>query len=448
MRRFMKSAVPLLATLALLAPAAPAQNVLLIRNARIVTVTGKPIASGCILVRNGRIESIGEELAAPEDAVIIEAAGLIAYPGLVAPLTTIGLTGYPGAGDDVDEVGVSTPQMDPFDALNPEDPCIEVTRMGGVTTVLSAAGTRNVINGKALVMNLDGELAEDLVIKRDAAQVFNLGARQQGKYPTTLPGIMALVRDKLEKARRFLEAQKQQGPERGDRGTREHGGGPEETSPAYDPECEALAPIILGRVPAMFLTLNEATVHNALELIKEFRLKGIIYATTDVMKYADRFRAEGIPVIWAGTTKVPEPWESFDIQYRVAGRIAAAGLAFAFDQTGGWISMNRNVRNLPVPAALSIAYGLPEEEAIKALTIVPARILGVDAQVGSLEVGKTANIVLWTGSPVQMSARVEKLIINGRIIALESYQTRLRDRYTKVVKDRLMKKRANPAAAR
>lgn len=445
MRKLVRSAIPILGLLIALAPAALAQDALLIRNARIVPVTGKSIPRGCILVRKGRIEAIGEDLAAPPGAVIVEASGLVAYPGLIAPLTTIGLTGYPGAGDDVDEVGVSTPQMDPFDALNPEDPSIEVTRLGGVTTVLSAAGTHNVINGKALVLNLDGELAEDLVIKRDAAQVFNLGARQQGKYPTTLPGIMALIRDKLERARRFLEFPRSRDPEAGDQKKRVREKRPEEPPP-YDPESEALAPVVTGRVPALFLTYNEATVHNALELIKEFRLKGILYATTDLMKYAGRLRTEGIPVIWAGTTKVPERWEAFDVQYREAGRLRAAGLAFAFDQTGGWIAMNRNARNLPVPAALSIAHGLSEEEAIEALTIEPARILGVDAQVGSLEIGKTANIVLWNGSPVQMSSRVEKIIINGRLIPLESHQTRLRDRFSKIVKDRIMKKGSSGAA--
>lgn len=444
MHKLVRSAIPTLALLIALAPAALAQDALLIRNARIVPVTGRSIPRGCILVRKGRIEAIGEDLAAPPGAVIVDASGLVAYPGLIAPLTTIGLTGYPGAGDDVDEVGVSTPQMDPFDALNPEDPSIEVTRLGGVTTVLSAAGTHNVINGKALVLNLDGELAEDLVLKRDAAQVFNLGARQQGKYPTTLPGIMALIRDKLERARRFLEFPRSRDPEAGE-GKRAREKRPEEPPP-YDPESEALAPVVTGRIPALFLTYNEATIHNALELIKEFRLKGILYATTDVMKYAGRLRAEGTPVIWAGTTKVPERWEAFDVQYREAGRLGAAGLAFAFDQTGGWIAMNRNTRNLPVTAALSIAHGLSEEEAIEALTIAPARILGVDAQVGSLEIGKTANIVLWNGSPVQMSSRVEKIIINGRLIPLESLQTRLRDRFSKMVKDRITKKGSSGAA--
>jgi imidazolonepropionase-like amidohydrolase len=412
-----------------------------IRNARIVPVVGQTIENGCLLIENGKISAVGPGLTAPAGAETVDAQGLSVYPGMVAMMTAVGITGYPGAGDDINEIGVSTPQMDPYDALNPEDDCIEVARLGGVTTVMTAAGTRNVINGKAIVLNLEGNLAEDMVIKTDAAQIFNLGARQQGKYPVTLPGVVAFIRDKFNQTRRYLERKdikgkggEAKGESPGDQMMREE----YLTSSA---ELEALIPVVKGEIPALFMTSNEVMIRDALVLIKEFNLKGILYATGDVLKFADRLKQDNVPVIWAGTTRIPERWEPFDLNYRTASVLASKGLHFSFDQLG-WGLGNRNVRNLPVPASISVAHGLSEEEAIKAMTILPANLLGVGDQVGSLEPGKTANIVFWRGSPVQLSSRVEKLIINGRTVPLTSVQTRLRDKFEKIVNDRKDKPRA------
>lgn len=411
-----------------------------IHNARIVPVVGPTIENGCLLIKDGRISAIGPGLTPPAGAETIDALGLSVYPGLVAVMTAVGITGYPGAGDDVNEVGVSTPHMDPFDALNPEDDCIEVSRLGGVTTVMTAAGTRNVINGKAIVLNLDGSLAEDMVIKRDAAQVFNLGARQQGKYPVTLPGVVAFVRDKLHQAERYIE--RKEAKEKGI-GVKDESTGSQMMGEGYftlNPELEALVPVIKKEIPALFMTSNEMMIRDAMQLIEEFELKGILHISGDILKFADRLRESKIPIIWAGTTRIPERWEPFDLNYQTASVLASKNIAFAFDQLG-WGLGNRNVRNLPVPATISVAHGLAEEEAIKAMTIHPANLLGVGDQVGSLEVGKTANIVFWKGSPIHLSSRIEKLIINGRIIPQTSVQTRLRDKFEAIVYERLNKSR-------
>jgi len=124
----------------------------------------------------------------------------------------------------------------------------------------------------------------------------------------------------------------------------------------------------------------------------------------------------------------------------MAAEIARQGILFAFEQAG-WGPGSRNVRNLPVPAAMSVAHGLAEEEALRAMTIYPAKILGIDDKLGSLEPGKMANVVIWTGSPIQLTSRVKTLIINGEIVPLESVQTRLRDRYEKIVRQRLKAKK-------
>ncbi len=411
------------------------QQAILIRNGRIVPVVGAVIENGCLLIEKGKIAKIGLDIAAPPGALVIEAKGLSVYPGLIAPMTAIGLTGYPGAGDDINEAGVSVPQMDPFDALNPEDECIEVTRLQGVTTVMAIAGTRNVINGKSILLNLDGQFAEDMVVRRNSAQIFNLGARQQGKYPVTLSGVMALIRDKLNQTKRYIENKKSAEKRPAQKNEEVKGEGMGGEYFMLNPEYEALIPVTQGEVPALFMTYNEVTIHNALELIKEFNLKGILYATADVYKFADRLRQEKIPLIWAGTTNIPKRWEAFDLNFRAGAVLAAKGILFAFDQLG-WGPGNRNVRNLPVPAAHSVAHGLSEDEALRAMTISPARMLGVESELGSLEVGKTANLALWSGTPIQLRSRVEKVIIKGRVIPPTSVQTRLRDKFEKVVRER------------
>ena len=187
------------------------------------------------------------------------------------------------------------------------------------------------------------------------------------------------------------------------------------------------------------MTTNEATIRNALNIIREYKLKGIIQAGEGIQKYAPQLAAAKIPLIWAGTTIVPNRWEPYDLYYRMAGTLAQKGVLFTFVQSG-FGSGSHGVRNLPVTAALSVAHGLSEEEAVKALTINPARILGIDDKVGSLEVGKLANVVVWSGSLIQMSSRIETVVIKGKIIPMTSVQTRLRDKFDKIVRERLRKK--------
>jgi imidazolonepropionase-like amidohydrolase len=406
-------------------------EIILIKNGTIVPVVGDIIAGGSLLIKDGKIAEIGKNIETPAAAKVIDATGKFVYPGFVAPMTAIGVTGYPGAGNDTDETGMSTPHMDPYDAINPEDDCIDVTRIEGVTTVMTISGSRSIINGKSVVMNLEGDFPEDMVIKRYNAQIFNIGARQSNKYPSTLPGVNAFIRDKLEQAKVYGDKRKKSGG-------KSEGKEKTEIPSKRNLEMEALVQVVEGMVPALFITNSEATIRSAIRIIKEFKLKGIIRASSVITKFADVLAAEKIPVIWAGTSAVPNRWEPYDLNYHTASVLADKGVFFAFDP-GGWGPGNRNVRTLPVSASISVAYGLGEVEAIKAITINPAKILGVDDQVGSLEAGKTANVVVWNENPLQARARAHTVIINGKIIPLTSVQTRLRDKFEKMVKERMKK---------
>ena len=399
------------------------QETILIKNGTIVPVVGKTIQNGSLLIENGKIASVGTDVKAPSNARVIDARGMFVYPGMVAPLTAVGVTGYPRAGNDTDEIGASTPHMDPYDALNPEDDCIEVSRIDGVTTVLTTSGSTGVLNGKAVVLNLVGNLAEEMTLKRDVAQVFNTGAKTRDQYPSTLPGVNALIRDKLNEAKLYMEKSAKKADDKPFK---------------RDLEMEALVPVVKGEMPALFVTSDEVTIRNALRMIEEYDLDGIIYASRDIHKFAHELAEKKVPIIWGGTTTLPERWEPVDLNYHTAAVLADSGVLFAFSESGGRPG-SRNVRRQPVPASLSVAYGLDEEEALKALTINPAKILGIDDQVGSLEAGKIANVIITTKSLLQLSAQVRTVIINGQVIPMTSYQTQLKDKYEKIVKARMKK---------
>lgn len=416
-----------------------AQESILIKNGKIIPVVGDVIPNGSLLIRDGKIAKIGTDIEIPPETTVIDAEGNSVYPGLVAVMTAVGVTGYPGSGNDVNELGVITPQIDPFDALNPEDSTIEVTRIDGVTTVMTTSGSMNIINGKAVVLNLDGNMAQEMVIKRDVAQIFNMGAKGQtmfgpkrpGNYPTTLPGIMAVIREKLNEAIIYSERSKNR-----ERIRNQSEKGSESEPFKRDLVLEALVPLVKGEMPAVFITASEVMIRNAIQIIKEYNLKGIIYASAGILKFADQLATEKIPVIWAGTTTIPEKWQPYDINYFTASVLSRKGVLFCFDILGFGVNSYR-VRTIPVPASISVAHGLSEEEAVKALTIYPAKILGVDNLVGSLEEGKMANIAVWSGTPIQLRSRVLKVIINGKIIPMTSVQTRLRDKFAKIVSDRM-----------
>ena len=425
----------------LLALFVQAGETILIKNGTIVPVVGNTIQKGSLLIENGKIVKIGANLSTPSDAKVIDASGKYVYPGLVALMTSIGVTGYPGAGNDTDELGVTTPHVDPYDAINPEDSTIDVTRIGGVTTVMTVSGSMNIINGKSVVLNLEGNLADEMVFKRYVAQIFNMGAKGQSMFgpsrpgfPSTLPGVAAIVRDKLNKTKEYAAKMKKS------KETEKKGEEIKAGPAAKDLALEALIPVLEGKVPAVFLTNNSVSIKNALRIIEEYSIKGILLAVADILPFADELAAKKIPVIWAGATNIPQRWEPFDRNYSTASVLAEKGVLFSFVEVGMGAS-SHNVRNLPVSASISVAYGLSEEEALKALTINPAKMIGVDDMVGSLEEGKMANVVIWSGSPIQMSSKINTVIINGKVIPMTSIQTRLRDKFEKIVKERTKKKK-------
>jgi imidazolonepropionase-like amidohydrolase len=274
-----------------------------------------------------------------------------------------------------------------------------------------------------------------MIAKRYVAQIFNIGAAEENKYPSTRPGVVSYLRTKLNEAKEYAKKQseKDQKSEKGKKNEND-----KLDMSKRDLAMEALVPVVKGKVPVVFITNSEVTIRNALALIEEYNLKGIIRAGPGILRYADQIAKTNIPVIWAGTESIPQRWEPHDLNYNTAAVLAKKGVLFTFD-SGGYGPGSRNVRNIVRSAAISVAHGLSEEDAIEALTINPAKILGIADKVGSLEEGKMANVAIWTGSPIQERSRVETVIIKGELIPMTSFQTRLYDKFKKIVYERMKK---------
>ncbi len=400
---------------------AAAQEAVVIKGGTIVPVSGPPIPGGSLVIEKDRISAVGKTVKVPAQARVMDATGLFVYPGLVAPLTAIGLTNYPGAGNDINEVGLSTPYLDPFEALNPEDETMAVARVDGVTSVLTAAGTSRLINGRVIALRLDGDLPEEMVLRRDVALVFNTSAKQAGTFPTTFEGVSRYFTDKLDKARLYADKKKA-----GDA--------------ARDPEMEALAAVLDGGKPVVFVAQGEVPIRIALRLMADYKIKGILFtASNDILKYVDEIAARKIPVIWAGTTGLPDRWKPVDLNYHMAAGLSEKKILFALSESAG--QGGSNVRRMPVVASLSVAYGLSEDEAVKAITLHPARIFGLDDKIGSLEIGKSADLIVCTKPIIQASSKIRHVFIAGREIPQESVQTRLRDKYRTIVEERMGRKK-------
>lgn len=391
-------------------------STLLIKNGKVVTVSGAVLENHSILIKDGFIKKIAPQINMPADCKVVDAENNYIYPGLIAPLASVGVTGYPGAGSDQNETGLFTPQIDPADAINPDDNTINVTRIAGVTTVHTVAGTRNLVNGKSVVMNLEGSLATDLIFKNNVAQIFNPGVKSKKRFPTTAAGAVTFIREKLRKATEYVKKKK-----------------------SGNHQMDALADVIKRKVKAFFVANKEVSVRNSIRLIKDFNLDGVIVSRSGIERHLDDLKKNNIPVIWSGTMSVPRRWQEFDHYYRMAALMEKKGITFAFTASG-FGSGSYNARNIPVPAAKSVAHGLSEKTALEAMTINSAEILGIEKSHGSIDVGKTANLVIWTGNPLQMRSRVKTVIINGRVIPMTSIQTELRDKFTKILKERKKRK--------
>ncbi|HEX8557217.1 MAG TPA: amidohydrolase family protein, partial [Pyrinomonadaceae bacterium] len=422
-------------------PAGGGVDVYAITNARVVTVSGPVIERGTVVIRGGLIAAVGANLPAPPDARTIDGAGLTVYPGLFDASTTLAVprptptpaAGAPGGGGGggglaalfgqsapsaVSPNSTQLPGLQPeilaSDVIRPGGPEIEAARGAGITTAQTAP-RGNVFLGQSAVINLAGDTPQAMIVRSPVALYVGLSPIGQGQYPGSLMGVFSAVRQMLLDARRFREANEIY--ERNPRGLRR---------PEQDKSLQALLPVLARQVPVVMQADREREIERALDLAQEFNFQLVINGGLEADRLAARLKAANVPVLLslnfprraaaASPESDPEPLRVLRERVeapKTAGRLAAAGVRFAF-QSGGMTTMNDFLSN----AARAVEAGLPRDEAVRALTLRPAEILGVAAQLGSVEVGKIANLTVTRGDLFARDRRVTHLFIDGRQVEL------------------------------
>ncbi|HEU4402625.1 MAG TPA: amidohydrolase family protein, partial [Candidatus Polarisedimenticolia bacterium] len=385
---------------------------------RLFTMTGPPIDNGTLVVEKGVIKEVGAGVRPPERATVIDARGAWVFPGFIESHTSLGLAEIDQVDamrDDDEATDPITPDLRALDAYYTESEIIPVTRLHGVTAAFASPGEGNVLAGRGDVVRLEGGSPDEVLVKAGAALVANLGEPPKARYgprhesPETRMGIAALVRGAFTKARDYQakwvdyeRRLKEFGQPRPAGKDARSGKAPERpTPPDRDLKMEALLPALRGEMPVLVRAHRVDDIMTAVRLASEFNLKLILSHGTEAYKVADLLAARNIPVVVGPITTQPERIETAGALYDNAARLNRAGVKIAI-QMGETL----NGRMLPYEAALAVAYGLPWDQAIKAITINPAEILGVADRIGSLRPGLQADLIVSEGDPLQPLARL------------------------------------------
>lgn len=381
---------------------------LFIRNGRIKTMKGQEFV-GSILVEGTQIKAMGENLAAPEGVEIIEAQGKLVLPGFIDAHCHVGLGEeiYQHEGDDLNEMTEPlTPELRAIDGINPEDEGFRDARLGGVTTIFSTPGSGNVIGGTGVVLKTAGKVVDKMILREPAGLKVAFGENpkmvyggEQKKMPMTRMATAALLRQALVDAETYLE-KLEQGIE-----------DPEKV-PERDLGMESLIRVIKRELPLRAHAHRADDIMTAIRIAKEFNVDLVIEHCTEGHKIAEEIAEYGYPAVVGPCLVNRAKVELKDKSFETPGILTRAGVKVAI-MTDHSVTP---IEQLPLCAALVARAGMDEEEALKAITINPAEILGVDQRVGSLEVGKDADIVIWSEHPFVLKARPEVVIINGKII--------------------------------
>lgn len=414
-----------LALAAILAPPLTAQEpVYAIRNATIVPVSGPRIPNGTVVIRGRRIEAVGANVTVPPGATVIDGTGLFVYPGLIDSGTELGLSeigSVPGS-TDTREIGTFNPHNDALIAVNPHSEHFPTTRVNGITSAVTSA-TGGLISGSAALIDLAGWTPDQMAVVPRAGMVVSYPRIVSGRGRFRPAGGDGDATAEANRAVQQLYGYFREAKAYSDARARMTAAG---TSPkTLDLPMEAMMPAVRGEMPVIVQADDADQIRGALALADSFHLKIVIRGAQEAWMLADTLAARKIPVIVGPTVATPGGDDPYDMIYANPGVLAKAGVTIAF-QTSGEVG---DTRNLPYNAALATAYGLDPDEALRAVTINPAKIWGAGDRLGSVETGKIANLIVTTGDPLDVRTIVKDLFIQGERVSLASRHTKLYDEF-------------------
>ena len=415
-----------------------APETIVLRGGKLLTITHGVIENGVLVMQGGKITAVGPagSTSVPRDAEVIDVTGMTVYPGLIDSETHLGLTEISAdqmTNDMVEPSDEIMPHMHVYDAFHGETALIPVARINGVTNAVVAPAIQDTLPGQDSFIQLAGRSSEEMLLVRDIAMPLNFTGRQRRnegpfqnfKFPSTRMGMAAQLRQAFLDAQDYEQklAAYEKKKSSGDEKDKEKGGG---EPPKRDLKLEALLPYLHGQKPVVLAAEEPNDVLTALDLANEFHLKVILNHLAHASGVLDKVAATGFPVIVGPIYEQPKEWERYDAVFKLPAEMAKRGIKIAFASYEA-----HNSRNLPYAAGYAVAFGLPHDEALKAITINPAQMWGVDDKLGSLDAGKLANVVVANGDPLDVKTDVKHVFINGEEIPLVSRQTELRDRYWK-----------------
>ena len=397
-------------------PAATGGTVVAITGARVLPASGPALERATVIIRDGRIAAVAADAAVPDGARIIDGTGKVVTPGFIDSSTQVGIVEIGLSADGTNDQRTTDPALGAafsvLDAFNPHSTVIPVTRVEGVTRVLVLpGGTGHIFGGHGAVMDLGGAHVPESVTRAPAAMLAMLGEAGAGLAGGSRAAAMLRLRETLEDARDFgvnrqaFNAAQRRGYARSRL------------------DLEALQPVLKGEIPLAVHANRASDLLAAMRLAEEFKLRVVLFGAAEGWMVAEEIARRKVPVVLKPLTNLPA-FDSLGATLENAARLQAAGVTIAFSTFD-----THNVRNLRQEAGNAIAYGLDPAAALAAVTITPARLWGVAERVGSLEAGKDADVVVWSGDPFELLTSAEHVFIKGREIPHDTRQRQLFERY-------------------
>jgi imidazolonepropionase-like amidohydrolase len=411
-----------------------------LRGGKVLTVTHGVIDNGAIVMEGGKITAVGDAgtIHVPAGARVIDVTGMTIYPGLIDSETQLGLTEISAEQTTNDLVELSDeimPHMHTAEAFHAESALIPVARMNGITNAVIAPESADTLPGQDSFIQLAGANATEMLLIRDNAMPLNFtgdqrrnkGGYEKRKFPSTRMGLAAQLRQAFLDAQDYklkwtdYERRKTDAALNKDKDKK-----PEPLAPKRDLKSEALLPYLEGKKMIVLAAESPSDLETAVSLANEFKLKFVLNHISHSQPVLDYVAGLKVPVIVGPIYEAPKEDERYDTVYSLPAQLYKRGVKIVFASYSA-----HNVRNLPDQAGFATAFGLPYDEALKAITLNAAEIWGVAQQLGSLDVGKTANVAVANGDPLDVKTDVKRVFIAGREVPMSDRQVRLRDEYSK-----------------
>lgn len=400
-----------------------ADETIAIINAKIYTMNGAPIENGVLILKGGKIEDVGTGIQTPAGARVIDASGKTVLPGFIDSNCHIGLeevNQVKATVDDSEATDPVTPQLSVIDAFYPDSKTIGVTRSNGITAGIVAPADENIFTGMSAIVEFSGNRLDQIVLKSPSALHVTLGEApkatygQRNKIPSTRMGSAYLLRETFQKAKEYDLKWKDKSKSKNEKGK-------ESKEPERNLKWEAVLQVLQGKIPLVVSAHRVDDILTAIRIADEFGITNlVINHGTEAYKISGILAQKKIPVLVGPVTTQPDRMETLGARYDNAALLQKAGVVIAIQTNDA-----HNARNLPYEAGIAVANGLPYDEALKALTVNPALIFKIDQEIGTLEKGKRANLIIANGDPLEPKTVIEKVIIGGLEMPDMNYQKQL-----------------------